>query len=82
MATSEAAAAGCSTVTLPSNKINQAIRVDSSMVTAVAILPLKGNNPAPDDIKPPMPICIQPSRAAALPAFFAKGAIAMAAALG
>jgi len=52
------------------------------MVMEVARLPLKCRMPAPEEIKPPMPNCIKPSNAEAVPAFLENGAMAMAAALG
>ena len=67
---------------LPASKITIPIIVDTHMVTAVDKLPLKGNTPVPEEIKPPIPICIKPSKADALPAFFEKGAIESADAFG
>ena len=66
----------------PIDKINNATNADATMVAAVAILPLNGRKPAPEEIRPPMPNCIKPSRADALPAFLENGASAIAAALG
>jgi hypothetical protein len=52
------------------------------MIRPVDKLPLKSNIPTPEEIKPPIPICINPNKAEALPAFLENGASATAAALG
>ena len=52
------------------------------MIRETAKLPFMFNIPTPDEINPPMPICINPSNADALPAFLENGERAMAAAFG
>jgi hypothetical protein len=52
------------------------------MIKATDKLTLKGKAPTPAEIRPPIPICMNPSRAEALPAFFLNGLSAIAAAFG
>lgn len=53
-----------------------------AIINEVDKLPLKCSNPTPEEIIPPTPICIKPSNADAVPAFFVNGESAIAAAFG
>ena len=66
----------------PISKIINPTVAEAIIIKEVDKLPLLPIMPTPDDIIPPMPICIKPNSADAVPAFFEKGCNATAAALG
>ncbi len=63
-------------VSANSNIIN-ANRDEKAILSAVDKLPFECNIPTPDEIKPPMPSCINPNKAEAVPAFLENGASAI-----